>query len=92
MANEVINHKAERKLLGKIWLLLGVVNEKLGRKNSARTFYHRVKSITSSLQQHGEEKIQIDEIVIDQLPLGNRIINHKKESTKKVLLGNSLSK
>jgi formylglycine-generating enzyme required for sulfatase activity len=67
-----IDEKSER-LYGKIWLLLGAINEKMGRKQAARDYYQRAKSSSQKLIAAGKPGVEIAELDFINLPEGQLV-------------------
>jgi formylglycine-generating enzyme required for sulfatase activity len=60
------------RLLGKIYLMLGAVSEKLGKKKRAGSFYKRARTVANRLKAAGEPGIVIEELDFSDLLEGQQ--------------------
>jgi formylglycine-generating enzyme required for sulfatase activity len=64
--------KASARLAGKVWLLLGAVNEKIGRTKDAGNYYNKARTVSAQLKTLGHQGVEIEELDFGQLPIGKR--------------------
>jgi tetratricopeptide (TPR) repeat protein len=57
-----------KRLIGDTWLLLGAINEKMGKKKAAVNYYNKVKGISRHLRMAGKAAIALDGLDFYGLP------------------------